>query len=94
MVTAFAPPTTPDDLVLICTCDGQQWWQRRVNTKTHISALFTAPSPVTGDMLMEVDEEDRFIGRPIKMVGRRMTFLSPRVMEVRPQAGTGSVSDT
>jgi hypothetical protein len=82
MVSAFATPRTPSDLVLICTCDGQQWWQRRVYAKTHISSLFTGPEVVTGDMLMEVDEEDRLIGRPITIKQGKVAFGVPRVMEI------------
>ena len=68
----------PDDLELICTTDGAQWFQRK-QTESHITDV---PKPRIGDVLVEVDENGDLVGRRVIFCGESVTFGSPFIFEV------------
>lgn len=72
---------TPDDLTLICTCDGIAWWQQKRRAKTHTSMLFRGPVPEMGDLLLEVDEDDRVIARRLIVKDQQITTSAPFIMD-------------
>jgi len=65
-----------DDLSLICSVDGQCWWQSSKHAKTHMSALFERIEPRSGDLLIEPIKECA-VARAIKVVNGEVR-LGPR----------------
>lgn len=60
------------ELALICTADGNAWWQPRTQARTHTTALFSSPEPRRGDLVIEVDDGEIY--------GRRVFAADTQVM--------------
>ena len=74
-----------DDLSLICSADGQCWWQMKAGAKTHMAALFQRVDPRSGDLLIDPDTED-MVAQAMEVIDGRIILGKRFIMDV-PQRG-------